>query len=139
MSRPVAAGCIDMHRCVLGTLGAMATTTDTAASTVVGTACCAPLSAEIIDAADATVLASRFKAIADPVRLQILSRLAASPDGVCVCDFVDDLGRSQPTVSHHLKVLGEAGLVSREQRGKWAWFRVVPDELGRLADVLTGS
>ncbi len=99
--------------------------------------CCTPLTVDVLDATDAELLAARFKAIADPVRLQILSRLAAAPDGVCVCDFVDDLDRSQPTISHHLKVLGEAGLVTRDQRGKWAWFSIVASELDELAHVLT--
>lgn len=100
-------------------------------------ACCSPLTVDVIDAEDAALLATRFKAIADPVRLQILSRLAAAPDGVCVCDFVDDLERSQPTISHHLKVLADAGLATREQRGKWAWFHIVATELDTLADFLT--
>ena len=107
----------------------------TAASALVDR-CCAPLTVDVVDAADAELLAGRFKAIADPVRLQILSRLAAAPDGVCVCDFVDDLERSQPTISHHLKVLADAGLVTREQRGKWAWFSIVAAELDDLADFL---
>lgn len=118
---------------------AMAVTLDPGAPSsrqAVADPCCAPLTVDVIDAADAALLASRFKAIADPVRLQILSRLAAAPDGVCVCDFVDDLDRSQPTISHHLKVLGEAGLVTREQRGKWAWFHIVAAELDTLADAL---
>ena len=117
----------------------MAVTTDTSPATgePLTDACCSPLTVDVIDADDAAQLATRFKAIADPVRLQILSRLAAAPDGVCVCDFVDDLDRSQPTISHHLKVLGDAGLVTREQRGKWAWFHIVAPELDTLADFLT--
>lgn len=111
--------------------------TDATTSALPGEPCCSPLTVDVIDADDAIVLAARFKAIADPVRLQILSRLAASPDGVCVCDFVDDLERSQPTISHHLKVLADAGLVTREQRGKWAWFHIVASELHTLADFLT--
>lgn len=116
---------------------AVTTETDAATSALPGEPCCSPLTVDVIGADDASVLAARFKAIADPVRLQILSRLAASPDGVCVCDFVDDLDRSQPTISHHLKVLGDAGLVTREQRGKWAWFHIVAAELDTLADFLT--
>ena len=116
----------------------MAVTTDTTAGADdTLDACCSPLTVDVIDADDAARLATRFKAIADPVRLQILSRLAASPDGVCVCDFVDDLERSQPTISHHLKVLSDAGLATREQRGKWAWFHIVATELDTLADFLT--
>ncbi len=91
---------------------------------------------DTLDADDAAQLASRFKAIADPVRLQILNRLAAAPDGVCVCDFVEILDRSQPTVSHHLKILAEADLVRREQRGKWAWFSVVDEQVAALRDAL---
>ncbi|MEM7287867.1 MAG: metalloregulator ArsR/SmtB family transcription factor [Actinomycetota bacterium] len=118
----------------------MAVTTDTSLVDTTGNgaeACCSPLTVDILDAHDAGQLAARFKAIADPVRLQILSRLAAAPNGVCVCDFVDDLDRSQPTISHHLKVLGDAGLVTREQRGKWAWSHIESAELETLADFLT--
>lgn len=99
--------------------------------------CCAPLLTDTLDSSDAKQLAARFKAIADPVRLQILNRLAGAPGGVCVCDFVDTLERSQPTISHHLKILSEAGLVAREQRGRWAWYSVVDEEISALRDVLT--
>jgi ArsR family transcriptional regulator len=98
--------------------------------------CCTPLMVDTLDADDAAALATRFKAIADPVRLQILNRLAAAPDGVCVCDFVEVLDRSQPTISHHLKILAEAQLVRREQRGKWAWFSVVDEQITALRDAL---
>ena len=71
-----------------------------------------------LDATDAAELASGFSALSDPVRLRVLSMLADAPDGeVCVCDFVDPLGKSQPTISHHLKILSEAGLVQGEKRG----------------------
>lgn len=119
-----------------GYSGVMAMIDSSARERLVG-ACCPPLAVEVLSADDAALLAARFKAIADPVRLQILSRLAAAPDGVCVCDFVDELGRSQPTISHHLKVLAEAGLVTREQRGKWAWFSISVDELDVLGDFLS--
>lgn len=98
--------------------------------------CCAPVLTAPLDVDDAVALAARFKAIADPVRLQILSRLSGAPDGVCVCDVVDGLDRSQPTISHHLKILTEAGLVQREQRGRWAWFSVVSDEVEALRNAL---
>ncbi len=93
--------------------------------------CCAPDAAPL-SVADAEALAERFRAIADPVRLQILNRLASTPGGVCVCDLVDGLDRSQPTISHHLKILTGAALVRREQRGRWAWYHLEADELARL-------
>lgn len=101
--------------------------------------CCAPVLTDTLHPSDAKDLALRFKAIADPVRLQILNRLAGAPEGVCVCDFVDALDRSQPTVSHHLKVLAEAGLVVREQRGRWAWYTVVDEQVSALRDALAPS
>jgi ArsR family transcriptional regulator len=86
---------------------------------------------------DAAELADAFKALADPARLQLLSLIAAAPGReACVCDLVDVVDRSQPTVSHHLKVLTEAGLVEREQRGRWAWYRAVPGRLEALRDAL---
>jgi len=82
---------------------------------------------------DALELARGFAALSDPARLQILSILAASPAGeVCVCEFVEPLGKSQPTVSHHLKVLGDAGLVVGDRRTKWVWYRLVPERLAAL-------
>ena len=86
-----------------------------------------------LDTADATKLASGFSALADPVRLRVLSILAASPDGeVCVCDFVEPLAKSQPTVSHHLRVLSEAGLVQGDRRGKWVWYSLNRARLAEL-------
>ena len=86
-----------------------------------------------LDTADATELASGFSALADPVRLRVLSILAASPDGeVCVCDFVEPLAKSQPTVSHHLRVLSEAGLVQGDRRGKWVWYSLNRARLAEL-------
>ena len=80
---------------------------------------------------DAVHLAAGFKAIADPARLQLLSFVAAQPSGeACVCHLTTPLGLSQPTVSHHLKVLFEAGLLERERRGTWVYYRIVPAELG---------
>ena len=98
-----------------------------------GAVCCPSLLAAPLGEPDAAELARGFAALADPARLQILSILAAAPTGeVCVCDFVEPLGKSQPTVSHHLKVLGEAGLVEGERRTKWVWYRLVPDRLDAL-------
>src|SRR5690242_16599813 len=97
------------------------------------TACCAPLSEEPLAAADAEQLAAALKVIADPARLRLLSLIQAQPDGeACVCHLQEPLGLSQPTVSHHLKVLVDSGLLEREQRGRWAYFRVVPEQLQAL-------
>lgn len=82
-------------------------------------------------------MAAGFAVLADPARLRLLSLVASAESGeVCVCELVEPLGRSQPTVSHHLKVLADAGLITGEKRGRWVWYRVVPDALGRLRDVL---
>ena len=95
--------------------------------------CCASVLSAPLDAADAAELAQGFSALADPVRLRVLSILADAPQGeVCVCDFVEPLGKSQPTVSHHLKVLSEAGLVEGERRGKWVWYSLNRDRLAEL-------
>jgi ArsR family transcriptional regulator len=98
--------------------------------------CCGP-STPVLDPDAAGVLAERFRALADPARVAILNRLAAV-DEVCVCDFVAALGLAQPTVSHHLKVLREAGLVESSRRGTWAYYRLVPDAVGALREALGG-
>lgn len=99
--------------------------------------CCPPLTDDALSEADATELAATFKAIADPVRLRLLSVIATAPDGeICACDLPELFNRSQPTMSHHLGLLTKAGLVEREQRGKWAWFRLTPGRLETLAAVL---
>jgi len=99
--------------------------------------CCSPLSDDAIDDETAAELATVFKALADPVRLRLVSMIAASPTGeVCACDLPVLFNRSQPTMSHHLSQLAKVGLVEREQRGKWAWFRIVPEQLTALAAVL---
>ena len=101
------------------------------------TACCEPVLSETLREEEATELAAAFKVLADPARLRLLSLIANSPGGEgCACDLTGPLGRSQPTVSHHLSVLTEAGLVTREKRGKWAWYRVVPERLAVLRDAL---
>jgi ArsR family transcriptional regulator len=100
-------------------------------------ATCAPLSEAPLGAGEADQLAAALKVLAEPARLRLLSLIQAQPDGeACACHLQEPLGLSQPTVSHHLKVLVEAGLVEREQRGRWAYFRVVPDQLGTLRDLL---
>jgi ArsR family transcriptional regulator len=102
-------------------------------------ACCSVLVAPI-DEPGAAELAKGFHALADPARLRLLSLIAAQPAGeVCACDLVEPLGKSQPTVSHHLKVLYEAGLVDRDKRGSWIWYRVVPDRLDALRAALAPS
>lgn len=95
--------------------------------------CCPSVLGAPLDAGEAIDLARGFTALADPVRLRVLSMLAAAPDGeVCVCEFVGPLGKSQPTISHHLKILGEAGLVHGDRRGKWVWYRLDRDRLASL-------
>lgn len=101
------------------------------------TACCEPVLDAALSQGQADELAGAFKVLSDPVRLRLLSLIASAPDGeVCACDLVEPLGRSQPTVSHHLSVLTEAGLLRREKRGRWAWFSVVPERLEILRDAL---
>jgi len=100
--------------------------------------CCAPLSGGEIDPSDAAVLAEAFKALGDPVRLRLLSLLATSDEGeVCACDLVEPVGKSQPTVSHHLKVLRQAGLVTATKRGVNIWYAVVPAQLEALRGALS--
>ena len=98
---------------------------------------CPPLLAGPLPAADAESLARALKVLADPARLRLLSLIQSQPDHeACVCNLTEPLGLSQPTVSHHLKVLLEAGLVEREQRGSWAYFSVVPEPLTALRGLL---
>jgi ArsR family transcriptional regulator len=99
--------------------------------------CCAPLLRGALDEDEATELAELLKALADPVRLRLVSIIATSESlEACACDLPALVDRSQPTVSHHLSQLVGAGVLAREQRGKWAWFRLRPDRLAALADVL---
>jgi ArsR family transcriptional regulator len=99
--------------------------------------CCASVLTAPLDVVDAGELASGFHALADPVRLRILSILASSPEGeVCVCDFVGTVGKSQPIVSHHLKILSESGLVQGDRRGKWVWYSLNRGRLSRYAEAL---
>src|SRR5215471_12105652 len=99
--------------------------------------CCGSMLQEPLALGDAVELATGFAALGDPARLRLLSLIATAPAGeVCVCDLVAPVGRSQPTVSHHLKVLADAGLVTSERRGRWSWYRAVPEQLERLRGVL---
>lgn len=101
------------------------------------TTCCLPVTEAAITVDDARDLAADFKVLADPVRLRLLSLIASVPEGeVCACDLNEPLERSQATVSHHLTVLVRAGLITREQRGKWAWFAVAPDRAEFVRSVL---
>ena len=93
-------------------------------------ACCAPVIGSVISVEDAERTALTFKALGDPTRVRLLSLIAASRDGeACICNLTEPVGLSQPTVSHHMKQLVDAGLAEREQRGKWAYYRVVTDAL----------
>jgi ArsR family transcriptional regulator, arsenate/arsenite/antimonite-responsive transcriptional repressor len=97
--------------------------------------CCAPLDADVLSDDEAEATAELFKALGDPARVRIVNRLANSAEPVCVCHLIEPLGLSQPTVSHHMKKLLDAGLVEREQRGKWAYFNLVPEAVRTLAAV----
>lgn len=99
--------------------------------------CCAPLAREELSADDAATLSRQFAALADPVRLRLLSLLATADGGaVCACDLVEPAGKSQPTVSHHLKVLTDAGLVTSQRRGRNIWYATVPAALEVLRSAL---
>ena len=101
-------------------------------------ACCAPLATDALGAQDAAELAPVFKALGDPVRLRLLSLVASHAGGeVCVCDLNARFDLSQPTISHHLRVLREAGLIDSERRGTWVFYRALPPALERLAGVLS--
>ncbi|HET9876872.1 MAG TPA: metalloregulator ArsR/SmtB family transcription factor [Mycobacterium sp.] len=99
-------------------------------------ACCSPITGTVLDAAAAERLAGVLKALAEPTRLRLVSLIAGHEGAeACVCDLTAPVGLSQPTVSHHLKILVEAGLLERSQRGKWAYYRLVPAALDSLAAV----
>jgi ArsR family transcriptional regulator len=99
--------------------------------------CCPSVLSAPLEADEATDMAKGFSALADPARLRILSILAAAPDGeVCVCDFVGPVGKAQPTISHHLRILGEAGLVHGDRRGKWVWYSLDRERLSHLRAAL---
>ncbi|MFJ6650587.1 ArsR/SmtB family transcription factor [Streptomyces sp. NPDC091290] len=98
--------------------------------------CCPPISAGELSQPDGERMAAMFKALSDPVRLRIFSKVASHPDGeACVCD-VADVGVSQPTVSHHLKKLREAGLLISDRRGTWVFYRVAPSVVAAMAAML---
>jgi ArsR family transcriptional regulator len=102
--------------------------------------CCTPITDDALSPAIAEELAGDFKVLSDPIRLRLLSLIASMPQGeVCACDLNDPLDRSQATVSHHLSVLAKAGLITREQRGKWAWFTIAPERADFVRSVLGGQ
>ncbi len=99
--------------------------------------CCPAVLSSPLTEARAEELAVAFGVLADPVRLRLLSLVASAQAGeACVCELVEPLGRSQPTISHHLKVLADAGLIVGEKRGRWVWYRALPDRLDLLRSVL---
>lgn len=99
--------------------------------------CCSSVLDGALDVEEAERLARAFKALGDPTRVRLLSLIAASPEReACICDLVEPVGLSQPTVSHHMKQLVDAGLVAREQRGRWAFYRLVDDALAALSGAL---
>jgi ArsR family transcriptional regulator, arsenate/arsenite/antimonite-responsive transcriptional repressor len=100
-------------------------------------ACCSPVTGGVLDEDSAQRLAGLFKALGDPTRVRLLSLIAAHQGGeACICDLTAPVGLSQGTVSHHMKILADAGLVSRDQRGKWAYYRVIDSTLSSLSDAL---
>lgn len=101
-------------------------------------ACCSPLTGGALDDDQAERLARLFKALGDPTRVKLVSLIAATEAGeACICDLTEPVGLAQPTVSHHMKLLAEAGLVTREQRGKWAYYRVDGDTLRAVARAIS--
>ncbi len=116
----------------------MTTTALPTAPTTDVAGCCGPAVIQAVDPDAARELARTFKALADPARVQLLA-IVASQDGgeACVCDLTEPVGLSQPTVSHHLKILVDAGLLTREQRGRWAYYSLASGALTRLATSLT--
>jgi ArsR family transcriptional regulator len=116
------------------------TQTQTRTELPVVQACCTPLLREPITASQAADLARVLKALADPVRLQLVSMVAAHDGGeACVCDLTEPLGLTQPTISHHLKVLVEAGILTRDKRGVWAYYALVPSALDAVSAVLSST
>ena len=99
--------------------------------------CCSSVTGGALAIEDAEQLARMFKALGDPTRVRLLSLIAAAPEReACICDLIEPVGLSQPTVSHHMKQLVDAGIVVREQRGRWAFYRLVEDTLTALSGAL---
>jgi len=106
------------------------------AETIAPLVCCAPLAAPVLSEGEALATAELFRALGDPARVRIVNLLATTDEPVCVCNLIEPLGLSQPTVSHHLKRLVDAGILEREQRGKWAYFSLDPDAAARLTSLV---
>ena len=104
-------------------------------TTLESVVCCAPLAASTLTDDEATATAELFRALGDPARVRLVNMIATSDGAVCQCDLIEPLGLSQPTVSHHMRKLVDAGLVEREQRGKWAYFSLKRDAVEKLAAV----
>jgi ArsR family transcriptional regulator len=102
-------------------------------STLPVIACCRPLAGPALSTEEAEATAQLFRVLGDPARVKIVNLLATSDEPVCVCELIEPLGLSQPTVSHHLKKLTDAGLLHREQRGVWAYYSIDPDAVARLS------
>jgi len=116
----------------------MTTTEPPLAPTADVAGCCGPALTQAVAPDTARELARAFKALADPTRVQLLAIIASQEGGeACVCDLTEPVGLSQPTVSHHLKILVDAGLLTREQRGRWAYYSLVPSALTQLATSLS--
>ncbi|WP_207950079.1 ArsR/SmtB family transcription factor [Nocardioides ochotonae] len=112
-------------------------TAATSLPVVDASACCSTVTGGVLDVEEAQRLARTFKALGDPTRVRLLSLIAAQPEReACICDLTEPVGLSQPTVSHHMKQLVDAGLVVREQRGRWAFYRLVEDTLNALSGAL---
>jgi ArsR family transcriptional regulator len=132
--------CFDERQCISSTFFDTmpdVVTKSAAAAAVDPVACCAPVRSPRFDDEQAEVIASAFAALADPIRLRLLAHVAsAGDDEVCACDLPAVVDRSQPTISHHMRILHEAGLITREKRGLWVWYRIVPERLEALRAVL---
>lgn len=99
--------------------------------------CCTPMTRSELSVAESEVMAAMFKALGDPVRLRLFSKIASHPGGeACVCD-ISDVGVSQPTVSHHLKKLREAGLLQADRRGTWIYYKVTPSVMAAMSTMLS--
>jgi ArsR family transcriptional regulator, arsenate/arsenite/antimonite-responsive transcriptional repressor len=116
------------------------TITAATADSAVAQACCTPLLREPLTAGQAASLARVLKALADPVRLRLVSMVAAHDGGeACVCELTEPLGLTQPTISHHLKILVDAGILSRDKRGVWAYYALIPGVLDTVSAALRPS
>lgn len=130
---------ISMYVNALGPMreGRMTTTESSRAADADQPSCCTSVLAAPITDEEVASLAQSFAALGDPTRLKLLSLLASAPGGeICACELIEPLGKSQPTISHHCKVLAETGLIHGDKRGRWVWYRVVPEQLDRLRAAL---